>query len=92
MAASPPDFSIVLPAYNEAPNVAPMLAALHEVLAPLNYTNLDTVPAVAGQKTTTEFLSRYIFDRMAEALRAGGALELSSCCGALRCVWYCCGG
>jgi len=26
------DFSIVLPAYNEAPNVAPMLAALHEVL------------------------------------------------------------
>jgi glycosyltransferase involved in cell wall biosynthesis len=27
MAALPPDFSIVLPAYNEAPNVAPMLAA-----------------------------------------------------------------
>ena len=47
------------------------LDVLHEVLAPLNYTNLDTVPAVAGQKTTTEFLSRYIFDRMAEALRAG---------------------
>ncbi len=47
------------------------LEVLHEVLAPLNYTNLDTVPAVAGQKTTTEFLSRYIFDRMAEALRAG---------------------
>src|ERR1700704_1582374 len=35
MAASPLDFSIVLPAYNEAPNVAPMLAALHEVLVPL---------------------------------------------------------
>jgi len=47
------------------------LEVLHEVLAPLNYTNLDTVPAVAGQKTTTEFLSRYIFDRVAEALRAG---------------------
>jgi 6-pyruvoyl-tetrahydropterin synthase len=47
------------------------LEVLREVLAPLNYTNLDTVPAVAGQKTTTEFLSRYIFDRMAEALRAG---------------------
>ena len=47
------------------------LEVLHEVLAPLNYTNLDTVPAVAGQKTTTEFLSRHIFDRMAEALRAG---------------------
>src|ERR1700754_4124518 len=35
MAAQPPDFSIVLPAYNEAPNVAPMLAALREVMTPL---------------------------------------------------------
>src|SRR5215510_3209213 len=35
MAALPPDFTIVLPAYNEAPNVAPMLAALREVMAPL---------------------------------------------------------
>jgi polyisoprenyl-phosphate glycosyltransferase len=35
MAAQPPDFSIVLPACNEAPNVAPMLAALREVMTPL---------------------------------------------------------
>jgi dolichol-phosphate mannosyltransferase len=35
MADQPPDFSIVLPAYNEAPNVAPMLAALREVMTPL---------------------------------------------------------
>ena len=35
MAAPPPDFSIVLPAHNEAPNVGPMLAALREVMAPL---------------------------------------------------------
>jgi len=35
MAALLPDFSIVLPAYNEAPNVAPMLAALREVMTPL---------------------------------------------------------
>src|SRR6478609_9459187 len=35
MAAQPPDFSIVLPAHNEAPNVAPMLAALREVMTPL---------------------------------------------------------
>ena len=35
MATLPPDFSIVLPAYNEAPNVAPMLAALREVVTPL---------------------------------------------------------
>jgi len=35
MAAPPPDFSIVLPAFNEAPNVVPMIAALREVMAPL---------------------------------------------------------
>jgi len=35
MAAPPPEFSIVLPAHNEAANVAPMIAALREVMAPL---------------------------------------------------------
>jgi len=35
LAAPTPDFSIVLPAFNEAPNVAPMIAALREVMAPL---------------------------------------------------------
>src|SRR5215831_16695564 len=35
MAALPPDFSIVLPAHNEAANIAPMIAALREVVAPL---------------------------------------------------------
>lgn len=47
------------------------LEVLHEVLAPLNYNNLDALPALTGKKTTTEFLSRYIFDRFTEALRAG---------------------
>jgi polyisoprenyl-phosphate glycosyltransferase len=35
IAARPPDFSIVLPARNEVSNVAPMVAALREVMAPL---------------------------------------------------------
>ena len=35
MAAPPPDFSIVLPAHNEAANIAPMIAALAQVVAPL---------------------------------------------------------
>jgi glycosyltransferase involved in cell wall biosynthesis len=35
MAALPPDFSIVLPAYNEVANIAPMVAALKQVVAPL---------------------------------------------------------
>jgi len=45
--------------------------ALHELLAPLNYKNLDEDPTLAGRNTTTEVLARVIFDRMAEAIRAG---------------------
>jgi polyisoprenyl-phosphate glycosyltransferase len=35
IAARPPDFSIVLPARNEVANIAPMIAELREVMAPL---------------------------------------------------------
>jgi 6-pyruvoyl-tetrahydropterin synthase len=45
--------------------------ALKQTLHGLNYANLDNHPALKGQVTTTEFLSRYIFDRMADAIRAG---------------------
>jgi 6-pyruvoyl-tetrahydropterin synthase len=48
------------------------LDALKRVLAPLNYANLDEVPAIKGQITTTEFLCRYIFDSMAKAIANGG--------------------
>ncbi|RAI38063.1 6-pyruvoyl trahydropterin synthase family protein [Rhodoplanes roseus] len=45
--------------------------ALKEVLAPLNYKNLDDVEEFAGRNTTTEVLTRHVFDRLAEAARAG---------------------
>ena len=45
--------------------------ALKVILQPLNYKNLDDIPAFKGVNTTTEFLTRYIFDRLAEAARAG---------------------
>jgi len=44
--------------------------ALHDVLAGLNYRNLDEDPSLAGN-TTTEVLARVIFDRVAAAIRAG---------------------
>ncbi len=47
------------------------LAVLREVLSPLSYANLDARPEFAGQKTTTEFLARHIFDEMARAARDG---------------------
>ena len=46
-------------------------AALHDVLAALNYRNLDAHSEFAGANTTTEFLARAIFERLAQAIRAG---------------------
>jgi 6-pyruvoyl-tetrahydropterin synthase len=45
--------------------------ALRAVLADLNYRNLDDIPAFKGLNTTTEFLSKRIFDAMAAAIRRG---------------------
>ena len=45
--------------------------ALKATLEPLNYRNLDDLPQFAGKNTTTEFLSRHIFDAMAGAARTG---------------------
>jgi len=47
------------------------LQVLHEILEPLNYRNLDELPGFAGQKTTSEFMARHVFDRMAAAIRDG---------------------
>ncbi len=44
---------------------------LKGVLGPLNYKNLDDVPEFKGKNTTTEFLTRHIHDRLADAARAG---------------------
>ena len=47
------------------------LDKLKETLAPLNYRNLDDLPELKGANTTTEFLTKHIYDRLAEAARAG---------------------
>lgn len=41
------------------------------LLGELNYRNLDDETVFRGQNTTTEFLARVIFDRLAERIRAG---------------------
>jgi 6-pyruvoyl-tetrahydropterin synthase len=45
--------------------------ALKAVLGPLNYRNLDDIPEFKGKNTTTEFLSKHIYDGLANAARAG---------------------
>jgi 6-pyruvoyl-tetrahydropterin synthase len=44
---------------------------LKAVLEPLKYQNLDAMPQFTGVNTTTEFLTKHVFDRMAEAARKG---------------------
>lgn len=44
---------------------------LRSVLEPLNYKNLETIAEFAGKNTTTEFLTRHVYDRLAEAARDG---------------------
>ena len=47
--------------------------ALKDVLAEFNMKNLDDLEAFQGRNTTTEFMARQVFDRMAAAI-AGGRL------------------
>jgi 6-pyruvoyl-tetrahydropterin synthase len=45
--------------------------ALKAILAPLNYRNLDEITEFKGTNTTTEFMTKHIFDRLAQAAHAG---------------------
>jgi 6-pyruvoyl-tetrahydropterin synthase len=46
-------------------------AALHDVLAALNYRNLDEEPDFAGVNTSTELLAQVVADRLAARVAAG---------------------
>jgi 6-pyruvoyltetrahydropterin/6-carboxytetrahydropterin synthase len=56
--------------------------ALSAVLGDLNFRNLDEDPAFQGKNTTTEFLAKVVFDRMAARLARGelgpGSQEIAS--------------
>lgn len=55
---------------------------LKQILSELNYRNLDDEPSFDGRNTTTEFLAREIFRRLAGSVEAGrlgpGARGLTS--------------
>lgn len=48
------------------------LDVLKATLKPINYCNLDDLPEFKGVNTTTEFLTKYIFDQLSTAARADG--------------------
>lgn len=47
------------------------LQSLAAALQPLKFRNLDAAPELHGLNTTTEFLCRWVFDRLAAALQRG---------------------
>tara|TARA_B100001057_G_scaffold261241_1_gene261495 strand:- start:1148 stop:1588 length:441 start_codon:yes stop_codon:yes gene_type:complete len=44
---------------------------LKDVLSEFNMKNLDDIPQFAGRNTTTEFMAKVVFDRMAAAIHVG---------------------
>lgn len=52
-------------------DIARATTVLREVLGELNLRNLDDDGAFAGQNTTTEFLARVIFERIADRIVTG---------------------
>lgn len=70
-----------LDADNIVVDIGAAATELANVLADLNYRNLDDEPAFAGMNTSTEALAKVVADRLAEKVRAGslgaGALGLT---------------
>lgn len=62
-------------------DIARAIELLRAVLGELNLRNLDDDPAFAGHNTTTEFMARELFDRIARRIAAG---ELGAHAGGLQ--------
>jgi 6-pyruvoyltetrahydropterin/6-carboxytetrahydropterin synthase len=54
-------------------DIGRLRAELRSVLEPLHYRNLNEVTELAGANTTAEVVARYILNKLAPAVRAGGA-------------------
>ena len=64
-------FADALDAHGIVVDIARAHDVLKEALAPLNYRNLDELPQFKDTNTTTEFLTRHLFDHLAAAARTG---------------------
>ena len=64
-------FAAELDAHGIIVDIARAHSVLKDILVALNYRNLDVLPQFKSANTTTEFLSRYLFDEIAQAARSG---------------------
>ena len=58
-----------------------------QVLAKLNYKNLDELPEFEGQLTTTEFLAKYIHDQIKAIIQVNFDCSLKVCLGETHDAW-----
>jgi 6-pyruvoyl-tetrahydropterin synthase len=49
-------------------DIARATETLERTLAEINFRNLDEIEAFSGKNTTTEFLTRWLFDRLKECI------------------------
>ncbi len=56
---------------NVVVDIGAALDVLNKTLKPLSYKNLDTLPEFKGKLTTTEFLTKHIFDAIVAAAKSG---------------------
>lgn len=61
---------------------------LHEVLAAMNYRNLDDESRFAGRNTTTEFLAAHVHGELCDAIDAGRLGEHARGLASLRVVLH----
>lgn len=64
-------FRETLTEQNVVVDIGAALDVLGKTLEPLAYQNLDVLPQFKGKLTTTEFLCKYVFDRIAKAAATG---------------------
>jgi 6-pyruvoyl-tetrahydropterin synthase len=64
-------FRETLTKYNVVVDIGAAHGVLRKILQPLAYRNLDEIPEFVGTLTTTEFLCKYIFDKIVAAVTSG---------------------
>lgn len=60
-----------LDAHNLLVDIGLAKTELRKILDTVDYHNLDALPQLAGQNTTTEFMAHHIWTLLAAALKAG---------------------
>ncbi len=79
--------SPTLDANNIVIDIGLAMQILKDVLAPLNYQNLDELAVFKGKVTTTEFLAKFIHEQIAKAVKGAFSGKLKVTLGESHVAW-----